>query len=711
MRVAVLALALCLCVPLPALSRKGRALEQEAPTPDYTYTIPIGVELEKLPGASLLLGLDKKTAAADISLVPVAVKGVPKNKEDAKPATVAIGAMMYLTAGQPSPLPFGPTLRVKRGQTMTHKVTNRMMEFKRNDKLAQAATYTQELIKANFTNMHNALTHTMETNVHTHGIHGSPGLLAQPSVKPGEMVRLGPKDYSGGGDNVFISVPPLNNAANETNTLTLRNSVHGDHLPGTHWYHPHRHGASALQAAHASGVWIVEDDPLWLPDKNGCGPLRRLLASAKERVLHLSMFTLGQPNGLNPMWGQFDIPSLVETIKNIDKLDLLAQFAALDDLFWHLESPNEQMLALGSDPGFPQFEAGDNVTQSKGLADVLLLNGGYRPVIKVTPGVWQRWRIINTSVRYILQLAVLTSPKENVGKPAPCEIMVVGKDGVYMMQIPRKVATMYPSSGGRAEILFRCSGPPNKEYYLTAGIWDPANPLKIVDFDGSTTPYKQGYVAKIVVGATNKAAADAQAALGALKPEACTPLRPSYAADLRDAALKAAKVPSSAIVRRDVALNDVLNFACDLNGMLFKFPTPTPVVFPVGKVVEISVTFTNSHALHMHVHPFQIVKLFNDSLGPGATYTDYYREGDWHDVLSLQMLNSGAPVTVRVAPGPFGGYGLVHCHILPHEDVGCMSLLKFECPGVPGNAQPYMCPGFKAPVPGTASAVDLKLRL
>ena len=216
------------------------------------------------------------------------------------------------------------------------------------------------------------------------------------------------------------------------------------------------------------------------------------------------------------------------------------------------------------------------------------------------------------------------------------------------------------------------------------------------------------------------------------------------------------------------------------------------MVFPIGKIVESTVTFTNSHAFHTHVQPYQITKLFNDSLGPGASYTNYYREGDWHDVLSLQMLNSAAPVVVRLAPGPYGGYGLVHCHseragsaagrgglagcegaagtalpgrrcrdgaagegpwsllqwrregraqerraplaktalpsltkqplrlpspplsppcpVIPHEDVGCMTMVKFECPGVPGNAQPYQCPNFKPLVPGTISAEALKLK-
>jgi hypothetical protein len=38
--------------------------------------------------------------------------------------------------------------------------------------------------------------------------------------------------------------------------------------------------------------------------------------------------------------------------------------------------------------------------------------------------------------------------------------------------------------------------------------------------------------------------------------------------------------------------------------------------------------------------------------------------------------------------------------MLQHEDEGCMLLLKLECPGSRGNAQPLTCPGFVPPVGG-----------
>ena len=49
-------------------------------------------------------------------------------------------------------------------------------------------------------------------------------------------------------------------------------------LPCVRRFHPHLKGSSTLQQTSASGVIIVEDDPLWLSPP-GCGPLQRLLQS------------------------------------------------------------------------------------------------------------------------------------------------------------------------------------------------------------------------------------------------------------------------------------------------------------------------------------------------------------------------------------------------------------------------------------------------
>lgn len=75
--------------------------------------------------------------------------------------------------------------------------------------------------------------------------------------------------------------------------------------------------------------------------------------------------------------------------------------------------------------------------------------------------------------------------------------------------------------------------------------------------------------------------------------------------------------------------------------------------------------------------------------------------GDHHDTLLLPVGGRmGGAATVRFQPGHFTGYSVHHCHYLQHEDEGCMKIVKWECPGYPGNYQPADCE-FEFPVKGT----------
>ena len=108
-----------------------------------------------------------------------------------------------------------PTLIFKRG------VTNKM-------------NFVNKLAGPDSEHQHNRFGSPSSSNVHTHGLH-------LPHVAPG--------------DDVKTVVPP------ETEYL-YEWPVPADHLPGTHWYHPHLHGSTALQVSEpppASGgnrVWL-----------------------------------------------------------------------------------------------------------------------------------------------------------------------------------------------------------------------------------------------------------------------------------------------------------------------------------------------------------------------------------------------------------------------------------------------------------------------
>ena len=52
--------------------------------------------------------------------------------------------------------------------------------------------------------------------------------------------------------------------------------------------------------------------------------------------------------------------------------------------------------------------------------------------------------------------------------------------------------------------------------------------------------------------------------------------------------------------------------------------------------------------------------------------------------------------------GPYPGFDVLHCHLLQHEDNGCMKVTSMYCPGTnPSEKQPAKCSSIVYPVKGT----------
>ena len=65
--------------------------------------------------------------------------------------------------------------------------------------------------------------------------------------------------------------------------------------------------------------------------------------------------------------------------------------------------------------------------------DIVLINGGYQPIIELVPGQWQRWRTLYSGTKYFF-VANLNDPK--TGQPTPnCQFAMYAKDGVFMQQV------------------------------------------------------------------------------------------------------------------------------------------------------------------------------------------------------------------------------------------------------------------------------------
>ena len=75
--------------------------------------------------------------------------------------------------------------------------------------------------------------------------------------------------------------------------------------------------------------------------------------------------------------------------------------------------------------------------------------------------------------------------------------------------------------------------------------------------------------------------------------------------------------------------------------------------------------------------------------------------GDRQDTLQMPMLQPSDLVRLRQQPGNTPGYAVMHCHLLQHEDGGCMAVVVSNCVGTkPTDPQPRKCP-VEIPVPGT----------
>lgn len=482
-----------------------------------------------------------------------------------------------------------------------------------------------------------------------HGIHTTPGAQAQE----------GAGTYTGG-DNIFVMIPGKESAGSEPNSVTFFSDIPDDHLPGSHWYHPHMHGSTTVQTFASFGPLVVEKDSAWLPDENGCQQVRDVFESAEEIFMLFSVYPFS-----------YDVPA--SDVGNLGSEWDLANYQ------------------LASEQGNSTYCCDEGTANStKALegtgvnSDLVFLSGGYQPVITMRSGEWQHWRIVVASYKDNLIIEIVDRKTQQPAKE--CEITLVEKDGIFPMEIPRPVSYMSISAGGRADVLARCNAPAGKSFDLVSGR-TPSPMGGIVFIDSMTVSQK---LATLNVAAGMKEPS--------LKSKACSPLRPSYAPDLRDAAIKSSDIQVVDDLYPDFTASPS---GCSMSDSNFTFPEPNPYKLEIGKVVQWSISRLGAHPLHPHVNPFQL-----QVLPPPAENTTFeggwFEAGDYYDTLFIPQANNTFRNVLRFQPGPYPGFAVVHCHYLMHEDGGCMHVINLVCPeGATVEQQmPYTC-SQEMPVQGT----------
>ena len=515
------------------------------------------------------------------------------------------------------------------------------------------------------------------TNLHTHGLWINP---------------------NGNGDNVLISVNPGVSFQYEYN-------IPPDHPAGTFWYHTHRHGSTALQVSSGmAGALIVRGNRL--PTIRGGGDLDTLLRPTSAQPFTERIVVMQQ------------IQYACRDAAGAIKVDAAGNYRC--------------------DPGdIGGVESYDNLGPTGWATSgrYTSINGHVLPTFTGTrAGQLERWRMIHAGVRDTinLQFRALTTDAARVagltasendrfigencgGAPLPQRLMAA--DGLTLGAIQTTDQTVF-QPGYRWDVLMVFPKPG------TYCVIDAAAPAPGV---GQTAPSRQllGFVT--VRPGDNVPENTAQFVLDALV-EAAYQNMPDAVRRGVIADLNAGMKLTSFMPHEDIGPNEV-NGTRTLTFDIVR--TTTPALFHVdgrpydpGRIDRVLTlggvdewTLKSAfvgHPFHIHVNPFQIIRILDptgkdvstpdavDTFGsPTGAPDPQFRglKGVWKDTL---WIKNTAPPTTPVEQLPAGAYTAVvrtryrryigdfvlHCHILDHEDQGMMQNIRVALPGAAG-AHPH----------------------
>ncbi|MED5801833.1 multicopper oxidase family protein [Gordonia sp. Z-3] len=305
----------------------------------------------------------------------------------------------------------------------------------------------------------------------------------------------------------------------------------------------------------------------------------------------------------------------------------------VDEEDWSTTAP---LVAVISDATFTDGRVAD-VSPTERIAgrtgDTLMTNGQITPAIHAPAGSNERLLVINAcSSRYLdLQLGNL-------------DAQLRGRDSVRLGE-PAAIDRLLLVPGNRVDLVVTV---PTSTGDLIAATYDRGH-TGMGMMGGQSTISPEATVLSVVP--------DAQAPARVVAPAASTPLP-----DLRD------RVPDA---RRTLTLSMGGGMGGEGMGMRFLMddrsfdPNRIDQSIPIGTVEEWTIVNQSpmNHPFHLHVWPMQMVRA-------GGSYVSGVEVRDVIDIPARQS------ITVRIAFDRFPGTTVYHCHILDHEDLGMMGVLR-----------------------------------
>lgn len=497
------------------------------------------------------------------------------------------------------------------------------------------------------------------TNLHSHGLWISP---------------------SGNSDNVLISINPGVNFEYEYN-------VPSDHPAGTFWYHPHQHGSTAMQVASGmSGALVIKGNRY--PSKTSNGDLDTLLKSFEPKAgVHTEVKLLQQIP-----YACFDESGNIKTQYETTPADGINPWVCEEGDVGIVENFSAQV-------GSP--------TAWGNSGRYTLINGQARPEIIMNTAQVYRWRMIDAGFNETVNLRIrkigdttklLSFAASNQDKQsevnAACngldvEQFEVAADGLTHQKIISKITNVL-QPGYRSDILFTL---PEKGFYC---VYDDSSTA-----DASVSARKENAKVLAIIDARGKRTVDNQKIfikkqlIKAAKKQPAS-VRKQIIADLKNfeltkfvphATITDAEIAESGLQPEEVVFdlipgtNEPTQFL--INGEAYSGSRVDHTLI-LGNAQEWNLSSLNvSHPFHIHVNPFQIVSIKNNTGGPTDPQFDNLI-GTWRDTL---MVIPGYDITIRTRYQRYIGEYVLHCHILEHEDQGMMQNVSVVLPDGKGGAQ------------------------
>lgn len=529
------------------------------------------------------------------------------------------------------------------------------------------------------------------TNLHSHGLWISPAGIS---------------------DNVLRQLPP-----NPDFTYEYEYNIPGDHPAGTFWYHPHVHGSTAIQVSSGlAGALVIKGErpPAWdaadaatpaEQRKIRSGDVDLLLKNAPDYVFVLQQiqYACRDPDNWKKPRGR--IPAKTEN-------DTPQQ--------WYCNAGEKGVLDDYDLIGGSRWGASGRFTTVNG-ASVKLLEQ------KAVAGVPERWRLIHGGVADTVKVSI----RRQIGKASLTELAKVGAEGQDALidkqcapsaqSVPQfeiaadgltreamlERATTIMQPGYRSDILV--SFPEPGAYCVI----DESIKVAQEGVEGSVARRQLLFVVDVAPG---KVEAPRQAV---------TELLLKGAADLQLEAGLAERISGhlkSGLLTEFKAHDSLLSARIDNEQPLLfslgagrdRLPdgklgpevgagigrTPTTIrrfnandferTLVLGDTdrwtlkVDSGKGFHTGHPFHIHVNPFEVESVIKNGvdLTQDPTSEYYGLKGVFKDTLFVEV---DAEVVVRSHYARYIGDFVLHCHILNHEDVGMMEMVRIADRGPDGK--------------------------